>query len=329
MVPTNSTSLALDDAARLRAAPAASWGAILAGAAVIGSLTLILLALGTGLGFASVSSWPDRGVSASEFTIAGAIWLIVTQWLSAAAGGYVAGRLRNRWLATHTHEVFFRDTAHGLVTWCVATLVFVAVSAGLFSSVLGGGIRAAGGLAAAGAPATMSAVGATNVGATNGSPNGPYDLDKLFRNSNPGNSSSGSSPSGSSPGTAGSSQGPGSSQVQGQGPEAGSRSNDARMEVLHILARTVPGESLSQEDRTYVTNLVAAKTGISTEDAGKRVDTYLQAVDAAELKAKAAADKARKAAASAATYTALSMLMGAFIASVAAALGGRLRDEHT
>src|ERR1700688_1176961 len=127
MLDSPSASPTLDDAARLRANPAASWGAILAGAVVAVSLSLILVTLGTGLGFASISPWSDRGLSASAFTVASTIWLIVTQWLSAAAGGYIAGRLRHRWLATHTHEVFFRDTAHGLVTWSVATLIVAAI----------------------------------------------------------------------------------------------------------------------------------------------------------------------------------------------------------
>jgi len=105
--------------------------------------------------------------------------------------------------------------------------------------------------------------------------------------------------------------------------------NDARMQVMHIASNLVTGGSVNAEDRAYLTSLVAADTGIAPEEAQKRVDIYLQTIQDETLKATAAADQARKAAASAAIYTALSMLMGAFIASVAAALGGRLRDEHS
>jgi Flp pilus assembly protein TadB len=101
------------------------------------------------------------------------------------------------------------------------------------------------------------------------------------------------------------------------------------MEVMHITSSAAAGESVGEEDRAYLTNLVAAKTGISMDDAQKRVDRYLETAKEAAMKAKAAADQERKAAASASIYTALSMLVGAFIASVAAALGGRLRDEHS
>src|SRR3984957_13730334 len=99
---------------------AASWPAIFAGAVIAAAATLLLMALGSGLGLASISPWSNHGVSATTFAVTGAIWLILTQWISAALGGYIAGRLRTRWIGTHTHEVFFRDTAHGLITWAVA-----------------------------------------------------------------------------------------------------------------------------------------------------------------------------------------------------------------
>src|ERR1700733_8324242 len=81
---------------------AASWPAIIAGAFVAAAVTLILLALGSGLGFASISPWPGRGVSGTTFAVTAAIWLILTQWVSAGLGGYLAGRLRTRWIGKHT-----------------------------------------------------------------------------------------------------------------------------------------------------------------------------------------------------------------------------------
>ena len=80
-------------------------------------------------------------------------------------------------------------------------------------------------------------------------------------------------------------------------------------------------------DRTYVAQLVTARTGLSQADAEKRVDEMIAREKAAEVKAKQAADTARKATAEFAIFTALSMLIGAFIASAAAAYGGRVRDE--
>jgi hypothetical protein len=73
---------------------AASWAATFAGAVVAVSVSLVLLALGGGIGLAAISPWATHGVSATSFTVTAVIWLIVTQWLWAAIGGYIAGRLR-------------------------------------------------------------------------------------------------------------------------------------------------------------------------------------------------------------------------------------------
>jgi hypothetical protein len=308
MIDTAS-ALPPDEGARLRATPAASWGAIFAGAFVAVSLSLVLLTLGAGLGFASISPWSDRGLSAGAFTIASSIWLIVTQWLSAAAGGYIAGRLRQRWLATHTHEVFFRDTAHGLVTWSVATLTVASILVTSSTAVLGGGARALGSVAAKGGHG-VAAMGEMSGARARGPMDpdrnadvtGAYNLDKLFRSNSSGNSAD----------------------QNAQGP----RATDARGEVMHIVASAALSGAISDEDRTYLVRLVGAKSGVSADEAQKRVDAFSESIKEASVRAKTAADEARTSAAKAALYTALSLSIGAFIASVAAAIGGRLRDEH-
>ncbi len=117
---------------------AVSWAAILAGSFVAAAASLVLIAVGSGFGLATLSPWPGGGVSAKTFTVMSAIWLIVVQWLASGLGGYIAGRLRTKWTNIHTHEVFFRDTAHGLITWAVATIfvaVFVAASVSLASHI--------------------------------------------------------------------------------------------------------------------------------------------------------------------------------------------------
>lgn len=118
------------------AGSAVSWSAITAGTVAAIALTLTLVTLGSAFGLASISPWPGVGAKAASFTIGAGIWLIVTQWLSALLGGYLAGRLRTRWHGLHTDEVFFRDTAHGFITWAFATVVVavIAVAAVTISS---------------------------------------------------------------------------------------------------------------------------------------------------------------------------------------------------
>lgn len=107
---------------------AVTWSAIWAGTVIAIGASLILLTIGSAFGLASVSPWPGVGAKPTSFTIGAGIWLIVMQWLSSALGGYVTGRLRTRWQSLHTDEVFFRDTAHGLLTWGSATIIVATVS---------------------------------------------------------------------------------------------------------------------------------------------------------------------------------------------------------
>ena len=99
-----------------------SWGAVIAGAFVAAALSLIMLALGVGLGLSAVSPWSNVGASASTVGTVSIIWLIFMQIIASSMGGYLAGRLRTRWQSIHNDEVHFRDTANGLVAWAVVRL---------------------------------------------------------------------------------------------------------------------------------------------------------------------------------------------------------------
>jgi hypothetical protein len=113
-----------------------SWAAVAGGAFVAAALSLILLSLGTGLGFSAVSPWSNNGISASAIGSGAIVWLILTQVLASALGGYLGGRLRTKWTGVHTDEVYFRDTAHGLLVWAVGMVItagFLASSAASFA----------------------------------------------------------------------------------------------------------------------------------------------------------------------------------------------------
>ena len=103
-------------------ASAVEWASIFGGALAAFGVAIILLTLGPGLGLATVSPWSLTN-SPTTFGTVAAIWLVVNQWLSSAFGGYLAGRLRTKWVGIRTEEVFFRDTAHGLLAWALATLL--------------------------------------------------------------------------------------------------------------------------------------------------------------------------------------------------------------
>ena len=96
---------------------------------------------------------------------------------------------------------------------------------------------------------------------------------------------------------------------------------DPRPEAIRIVTAGLrPGASVSDADKAYLARLVAARTGISQDDAQRRVDEAI-------ANARRAADAARKAAMQFSLYTGFAMLVGAFIAAVAAKIGGHHRDD--
>jgi hypothetical protein len=273
-------------------ASAISWAPIIGGAVAALGVTLILLLLGSGLGLTMVSPWSGESASAASVGVSAAIWLILVSWLSSALGGYLTGRFRTKWAAVHTHEVFFRDTAHGFVSWAVATIFVAAFLASSLSSLAGAGASAVGT-----ATMTAGAVGGGAASGNNASLSTSYFTDALLR------------------------------------PEqtsARARSDDtaATGEISRILLQGAANGGVPDGDKNYIASIVSARTGMSATDARARVDTVLKQVDDAKVAAQQAADKARQAAATTAMLGALSLLIGAFIASAAAALGGRQRDDE-
>jgi hypothetical protein len=149
---------------------AVSWASIAAGAIASAAITLALLALGAGLGLSAVSPWADFGVSASTFKNGAGIYLVVVAVMSSAIGGYLAARLRTKWVGVHTNEAFFRDTAHGFIAWAFATVLSASVLAAAATRVVGGAASGAG------AAAAQAAQGI--------SPSQIY-IDRLFRTDSP------------------------------------------------------------------------------------------------------------------------------------------------
>jgi hypothetical protein len=250
---------------------AVSWAAVVAGAVVAAAISALLIALGAGLGLA-VKPSARPGMAIAAFSVWAGIWLIVTQWIASLVGGYLTGRLRTRWRGTHEHEVFFRDTAHGLLAWALSTLLVAAVAAGLVA-------MAAGKVSHGGSDEGLRVAEASPFA---------YQVDRLFR-----------APT----------------------PDDGVLAPDARAEASRILASTATRPLIDNDDRNYLIAMVSRRTGLDAPSATTRVDLVLNQV-------RQDAKTARKAASATGIFTALSMLIGAFIAAVAAVVGGRLRDEH-
>ncbi|SDG66147.1 hypothetical protein [Janthinobacterium sp. YR213] len=294
--------------------PGVSWGAVLAGAAAAAALSFILLILGVGLGLSSVSPWSFNATAIGVSTIA---WLAFMQLAASGIGGYMAGRLRVKWSSIHTDEVHFRDTAHGLLAWAVATLITVAVLAGGTRAVLSGAIDAGSGVAAAIAPAAAAGEGAAGAaGAKQGEGSGAnpldYFSDMLLR-------AAPAAPATTATGTL-------------AAPAANASTAEQRVEIGKIFATGLTTGSLAADDRAYLGQVVASRTGLTQAEAEARVDAvYARAAKAAadaKAAAQQAAETARKAGAHTALWMFVALLLGAFVASLAATFGGRQRDHE-
>jgi hypothetical protein len=123
--------------------PGVSWAAVLAGAVASLALTLVLLSFGAGMGFSVVSPWSNSGASATTFEIGTGLYFIVMAMISSAIGGYLAGRLRTKWVGVQTTEVHFRDTAHGFLAWAAASVLGAMLLAAPASSLVGGTLAGA------------------------------------------------------------------------------------------------------------------------------------------------------------------------------------------
>jgi hypothetical protein len=275
-----SPNLPIENQPRLRAgsneanSSGVSWSAVLAGGFVTAALSLIILALGTGLGFASVSVCSGVGASASTIGTVAILWFVLIQILSSSMGGYLAGRLRTKWTGIHTDEVYFRDTAHGFLAWSVALVVTAAFLASATTSLMGSAPDKSSGVAA-----PQNQVGEANPNA--------YFIDSLFR-------------------------------TDGSKPEVENAS--VIREAATIFATSLKQGDLSATDKTYLDQLVMSRTGVSQNDADKRVSD-------AFLSAKSSAEAARKAIAHTLLWTFIALLIGAFCASFAGTIGGRQRDH--
>ena len=290
-----------------------SWGSIIGGALATIAISLILVSLAAGLGLTSFSVYAGNNAKAATYGISAGLALLVIQWLSAGFGGYIAGRTRARWNALHTHESGFRDTAHGFLSWALATALTLGLLAFAGGTALSGALHGATALGAAGVTAAAHEAG----------PMGDHSMgapiaaltDRLFRIEQPMAATTAASGA-STTGTAG----PGPTTV------AVRATPDMRAEAGRILATQLTDGAIADADKAYLSQEIAQVTGLPPAEAQKRVADAAAALTEAENKAKAAAEAARKAAATGAFFTAFSLLIGAFIAAVAGAVGGHRRE---
>lgn len=281
---------AFTDTAPLDHRPYISWPAVFAGNAVTGGLILVLLPLGAAAGLSMVSPYKGDSASAATVGFAAILWLALMYLFTVSVGGYVAGRLRPRVESASSDEVSFRDMMNGFVFWGVGMIVSALFTFFTLTSAIGTAATAVGHAAA---PALTEAAKAL--------PSSDYVADLLLRGQ------------------------------QQSGATAPSDGNE-REEIARILTVGLSDGALDEADKQYLVTLVSRETGLSQADAQARVDAGIKRASdiaaRATTTAKEAAEKARKASAQGAFWTALLSLVSGLFAMYAASWGGMHRDDN-
>jgi len=268
---------------------AVSWGAVIAGAVIGAALTATLITGGTGLGLLTVSPWQNDGASGTTVAVGTVVWLFVTQIIAYGIAGYVTGRLRTKWTDPRNDEIYFRDTAHGFLVWALSFVVGLVFFGSTVASVVSG-------TAKAGTQAVSAAAGQV-VGSGDAVESMDYFADTLLRSTD---------------------------------SDVGNREGDVRREVALILSKSAMQGEVSEADQAYLVQVISQRTGLNEADARVRLNEISaqaqQAVEDVEIKARETADDARKFAAALSLWAFATLLLGAFVASFSATIGGRARD---
>ena len=294
--PTTSTVREAVPAAFLQPRAAISWAAVFAGTVIASALSITLLTGGVGLGFIVMSPHEGEGASAMQIGVGAIVWMFIVQILAYGVAGYVTGRLRPMWAPSYSDELYFRDTAHGLAVWALSAIVSVALFGSVVSAAVGtaarGGAAVLQGAATATAAAGSAAAGGLDE--AGGMPSADYFVDQLFRS--------------------------------GQ-PDPAADPQAARAELARMITVSAARGGMSAEDRNYVAQVVAAEGNMTEAEARTRVEQVLTQADQMRQDvvetAREAADEVRKTAAALALWAFAALLVGAFVASMMAMVGGR------
>jgi hypothetical protein len=260
------------------------WGPVLAGAVSAAAVSFVLLTFGAGIGLSLLSPYPAHSYGRAAASLA-ALWGLVVPIASLLIGGYIAGRMRAPREGADEAETEFRDGLHGALVWAVSILFGALLSL----HAVGATAQTGTSMAAADKGATVAAAADTlfaPVPVADTTPSPPPITTKA------------------SPPTA-----------------AFAKGADENLGAERVIAAAVAAGNLTPVQKSYLSGLVAQRTGMSTADAEKRVDQTF-------AEARQAADTARKASVVAALVTATGLMIGLAAAWYAAERGGHHRDQN-
>ncbi|KPQ16818.1 MAG: hypothetical protein HLUCCO18_07175 [Rhodobacteraceae bacterium HLUCCO18] len=304
------------------------WPAVLAGAVFALAISLLLISFGAGLGLSLTSPYRGEGVSVAWLAIASGIWFVWVMVTGFGAGGYLAGRMRRRVGDATEDEVGVRDGAHGLMVWAIGALVGIVL-----------GTAGVGGMLSAGASAVGSAAG-TVTDVASEAVSSDYFANLMLRSGE--ESPQADTTTDATPPADDTADGAVVGDVTGDTGTTGTAATPSltepstdfsnidpavQQQVATIIARSATSGEMEDRDRTYLAQLVAAKTDLEPEAARARVDEINSEIADARAAALEAVEDARVAGVVFGFIAAATLLIGAIAAFFSATAGGHHRDE--
>ena len=216
-----------------------SWAAVIGGAFVAAAFYLILLALGAGMELSSISPWSGASAPPSSLTNVSLGWLVFSEIVASALGGYLAGRLRQlSGPQSIRARSFSRYSKWISGAWAVALVISIIFLASAATSVVSRVAQARTEVQAAGSTENVAAPEA-------------YFVDSLFRSDE--------------------------AVTADNDPTRTVTVNKAAVsaEAARIVANALRESEMSAADQHYRPHLIAGTTGIGQSDASKRISDVL------------------------------------------------------
>ena len=312
-----------------------SWSAVFAGILVAIVTQMLLTLLGLGIGLGTIDPLQERNPTAG-LGIGSAIWYIISSLLSLFVGGWIAGRLASA-------PRLFDGIIHGVLTWCLVTLLTIYFLTTTIGSIIGGAGKLVGGLVSTAGTAVASA--APSIGnavqgqlKANGIDTENMDLGDLKDQANQILRQTGDPAL--NPNTLEAKADRAGDQAKAAANRTASNPQAADDVASGLFSRLFKqGQAtVNSVDREDAVNVVMKRTGKSRAEAQQTVDSWIktyqqasikleQAKKEAEVKARQVADDAASAASKAALFGFLGLLIGVVASGYGAKLGTDSKDE--
>ena len=313
-----------------------SWSAVFAGVLVAIVTQMLLTLLGIGIGLGTIDALEERNPTAGLGT-GSAIWYISSSLISLGLGGWVAGRLTSA-------PRLFDGILHGVLTWCLVTLLTIYFLTTTIGNIIGGAGRLVGGIvstagsaAAAAAPGIGKAVDGQLK--ENGIDLGNMDLGDLKNEANKILRQTGDP--NLNPKTLERKANQAGNQVENAADRAASNPQAADDVAGSLFSKLFKqGEAtVNSVDREDAVNVVMKRTGKSRAEAEKTVDGWIKTYEQAkvkfaetkkeaEAKTREAADAAASAGSKGAIFGFFGLLLGVVAAGYGAKMGTDSKDDY-